>query len=98
MYGTIYWLKEHAFPRQSNLLPQKITTPIITIIEKQLKGSAQILSQAEGTDSSPDFNKPGTLRVGTASKIKNMGTDLGKKRFKKSAYPNLQTKLFNTSK
>lgn len=46
----------------------------------------------------PDFNKPGTLRVGTASKNKNMGTDLGKKRFKKSAYPNLQTKLFNTSK
>lgn len=53
----------------------------MTVIEKQLKRSTQIFSQTQKTTQGPSLpylDKPGTLKMGTASKNKNMGPNLGK--------------------
>lgn len=59
----------------------EIITSINPIIEKQPKGSTQMFSQAQDTTqgfSLPHLDKPGTFKMSTASKNKNIDTNLGK--------------------
>lgn len=69
------------FPETKYFMTTEITTSTITVIEKQLKRSTQIFSQTQKTTQGPSLpylDKPGTLKMGTASKNKNMGPNLGK--------------------
>ena len=63
------------------LTTTEITISINPILEKQPKGSTQMFSQAQNTTqgfSLPHLYKPGTFKMGTTSKNKNIDTNLGK--------------------
>ena len=92
--------------KKKYLTTTEITISINPILEKQPKGSTQMFSQAQNTTqgfSLPHLDKPGTFKMDTTSKNKNIDTNLGKGDLKvqltwfyKCNFSILPSKIFKT--